>query len=384
MATAPTSQPTGWKHPLAKLASLWQSTRIYHVSTTQVIANPQASTVAVPQFVASLNWPAGNIVYKKILIRISGTANIAVAAGNAFTIVPQGMAKLIQSLYLRFSNLDYVVNGLDGLTLFRMLNAKLRKMQYSLDFAPVAAGASNPANPFELLLEIPLQDPTLQRPEDTGVDMLIAGSPTLTINWQAVATALGSISGTGNTFNLNTLQVEIDVEVVDPPNGAIALPLFKPFFDLRRIPIVQSGPAMAVPLPFNDRRYERIFLSQRDGVTLAELADTIIGVNPTDKLSLALNNDNLWNQENYLLEEHRQQANYGTAVNPAGSMFLDFLRQQAGGSRIGDAINVETSETGNLTLYADVTLPAGSPQLVVGMDCVQTLKPEQKRAANLY
>lgn len=372
-------------HPLAKIARLWQSTRVYHVQDSQVITSPQAASAPIPQFALDTNFPAGNIIYKRLLIRISGALSITLATGNTFTAKANCVARLIQSLTLRFANLDYVVNGLDGITLLRVLNNQLRRMMFTQDPVNIPAGGSNANMPFELVLEIPFQDPHLQRPEDTGIDRLVSGVPSLVINWvNNPASVFGTASGTGNTFNIANLNIKTDVEVVDPPNGYAGLPLFKPYYDIKQVPITQTAMSFPISLPFHDRRYGSILISQRDSVSLAELADTIVGVNDTDRLFIALNNDFLWNAENWLLEEHRQRAANGNAVMPAGCLSMDFMRLQANGKRIGDSIDVETQESGNLILSADVTNPgAGSPALYLGMQCYMTLKPNQLRPANL-
>src|SRR5262249_54974100 len=162
------------------------------------------------------------------------------AAGNALTITAQGILKLVQSMFLRFSNLKDVIVGLDGLTLYRMICTQLKTQLYQTDIAPVAAGGANAANPFEVILEIPFADPFAYHPEDTVIDALICGSPEFIINWNPVST-MGSISGAGNTFTMTALNVDITVYCIENPNPDYALPSWKPYWAFEDLAITTTA-----------------------------------------------------------------------------------------------------------------------------------------------
>lgn len=361
-----------------------QTVRPYAVSTVDIVSASQAATVSIPQVKINTNWPKGNMIYRRLILRLVGHMDIAVATGNAMTAASQFAAKLIKSLFFRTSNFQYLITGVDGLTLYRMLCRQLSTQLYSLDLASVAAGGSNTADQFEVVLDIPFQAPDALRPEDLGLDMVMAGNPELTINFQ-LPSSLVSISGSGNTLNLNDLTLYVSVEVVENPNPATSLPTHKILLDSVQMPVTGTGSEqlMTPELPYNDRIYRAILLAQRDMTSFAELADTIIGVNDADKVSFKLNNDTIWDSIDWLQEEHRQNSRYGTAVLGPGQMFLDFVRKTTHGARIGDMVDVETNIPGNLKLYMDLTKPSGNPYIVAGIDAIQSLGPKQIRPANL-
>jgi len=362
-----------------------QTVRQFAVDTVNLVSSSQGAGVAIPQLKLNQNWPKGNMIYRKLIIRLVGHMDISVASGNALTAASQLAAKLIKSLYFRTSNLQYLITGVDGLTLYRMLCRKLRRQLYLQDLAAVAASASNTADPFEVVLEIPFENPFAIRPADCGIDMVMAGNPELRIDFQ-LPSALVSISGSGNTLNLVDLTAYISVEAIENPNRAMGLPTHKILLDAIQMPVGATGAGQLLnpALPDNDRIHLAMLFAQRDLTSFAELADTIIGVNDDDKVTFKVNSDTYWDSINWLQEEHRQNAEYGTAILGPGQIFMDFQRRTTHGMRVTDAIDVETNIPGNLFTYLDLTKPgSGNPYIVVGLDGLQSLNSKQMRPASL-
>lgn len=319
--------------------------------------------------VVQVGFPVGNVLYKKLSLSFRGA--MALTASGAGSITTRGGLQFLRSLSLETDKHGRIVDGLDGILLGDMQTIRKGTRPPNTDISNASSGTPT----FAYALEIPFFDPASARPEDLGLDMYGA-RPTLTTQ---VGVAGDFISGgTYTVQNVTSFPQEIHAEVdpgpVDPADG----PLLMPYWGVRKEPITSTATQYQIILPYGDRVYKRIYITQRDGVTLESLSNTVVGANASDRLSLKVNGYSWVDSVQWLALQDQNSQDYGLTAMPTGVAVLDFVQARARGHMLSNALSVVNNVAGTIELDIDVTTASGD-QLWIGMECAKPIPPAALR-----
>ena len=338
-------------------------------------------------------WPIGDTLVKTLVLRYSGVVTVTLG-GGALSVVKQQIARLLANLtFGTDKHQDIISQGMDGLSLMRMLQVSQRRDPYYLDVPASASGAV----PIEAIFRIPLGDDQAARMWDSALDLLVS-QPYLRQYINAVnANTFGVITGgAGTSIVFTSLNLEVSVEKytgpfmdsAGKPAFASVAPLVQRFFGIQGTAITGTKPQMRIDLPYGDRVYKKIVLMPRDSVTLAERAD-IIGVNDQDRVSLILNSvpifENLEVQQ-LMHDSILAAAPASLAGVPLLTLDFDKLFSDGGqrGARLANDLQAVSDTQVPFYLLIDTTLAnGGSPYLYVGMECEKPLQQAAKRPAQI-
>lgn len=345
------------------------------------------TTAPVTPAAITTGWPVGDVLVRALVIRIYGT--ITPVYTSALTVVGNQVARLIGNMIFG-SNLHYnlIENGVDGLSLFRMLSIEAKKDLYFQDM-PATTVTATAAN-VELMLKIPLIDMDAARAFDTVMDIINA-QPILRPFFLACGTnTVGNPTGGTPTLTA-ALNMETSVEIMRGPfvdkQGQPAFltvaPNYAPYWQIVPVAITATQAQKQILLPYGDRIYEKIFIFQRDGTTLNELNNSIVGVNAQDRLSLKLNGIPIIDQVAFLALQSKNRQEYAPATLGNGTAVIDFHEKMTDakvrGARLSNDLNLITPGQQTFELDIDVTQPSGNPQLYIGIKSVRPLSDVAKR-----
>ncbi len=236
------------------------------------------------------------------------------------------------------------------------------------DISSAATGSPT----FEYGLEIPFIDRKAARPEDVSLD-LFGARPTLTTQ-VGIFTDFVS-GGTNSVAQVASFKQEVHVDM-DPGPVDIAAdgPLLMPYLGVFKYPILSTARATQIGIPYGDRVYKRIFLCQRNGSTLAEINNTIIGANDNDRVTLKVNGFPWVDNVEWLALQDMNANDYGLSAMPNGVGVLDFCPQRARGYMHSDALNVINNAVGTAELLLDATAVSNG-QFWLGWDAMKPILP---------
>lgn len=337
-------------------------------------------------------WPVGDTLVRDLVLRWSGTVTVTLG-GGALSVVKQQVARLLAGITFGTDKHKAIVDqGMDGLSLLRMLAIAAKKDPYYVDIPSTASGPT----PFECTFRIPFLDAQGARGWDSVIDLLIS-QPYLRHNYNAVGpNTIGTITGgTGSSIVLSNLTMEASLQKYDGPfvdsNGAPAFPSvapsLMPYWGLVPNAITATQSQAQFDVLYGDRIIKRLFIFSRDSVTNAERSD-IIGQSDNDRVSLTLNGvpilDNV--QVRQLMAENVQD--YAPATVPAGTLVLDWHKLFGDGvlrgARVSNDLMLLTPAQQTVKLKIDVTSQnGGSPSLYFGYDCYMALPDAAKRPEQL-
>lgn len=336
-------------------------------------------------------WPVGDNLARTLVLRFSGTVT-ATLNGGTLSVTDHQLARLISNLILG-SNLhnNIIENGMDGLTLFRMLSIAQKADLFYADVPSSLSGASS-AGQFELIYRIPLGSAKAARYWDTVVDLITAQAYIRMFYNGVNANTLGAISGgAAPVLQVTSLNIEASLEMSRGPfTNRKGQPAFKtvapnyiPYYAIFPVQITGTKSQLPIYLPYGDRMYKRLFIFQRDSITLNELNNTIVGVNDQDRLSMKLNGLPIVDSVEWLLLQRQNKQEYSPATIPNGAAIIDFDKcitdAKVRGARLSNDLNLITPGQQTFELDIDVTNPGGSPYLYIGMECVRPLPDLAKR-----
>jgi len=274
-----------------------------------------------------------------------------------------------------------IIDKLDGVMLHNIQTLKRGRRPINQDISSAATGTPG----FEYCLEFDFEDSEAARPEDTVLDMLLA-RPELRIQYgipQSAANGDMIVGGTYTTSTCNSLTQEVTAKYnPDLSDSAKDGPIGMPYMGILKFPINSTVTQQQIILSYGDRTIKKLYIAQRNGTTNAELANTIIGVNQTDRLSLKLNNYPWVDNEAWLSMQADNASRFRLDAMPVGMAVMDFSERKTGGARLSDALNVLTNINGTLEILADVTT-ATAAQLWIVYDAVKALQASAQRPAKV-
>lgn len=314
-------------------------------------------------------FPAGDKGIALVHVRTNGL--IDVAGGSTPVRVADGEKIFLRSLSLETDKHKRIVNNVDGLLLYRMLTYE---WGVPPDFAQVA---STPADedPFHCSWPIPVTLHKGFRPYDTILDVLKAKA-VLTTQYGIRSDIFGY---TGGTPLVKSVIQSLETKTLPGPlnmgrdaEGKAApefseLPIYKRTFEMATWPISQTANRYKIPLPFGDRIYRRIFITQRNGSDRSELATVIV---PTAEVEMEVNGVPIHRRRIFQDIRSLNAAQYRltSAQLPTGVAVLDFDADDQ--ERINDMLWTLTTDAGNANLYIDVTAVSNG-QIWLGFDCLE-------------
>jgi len=316
------------------------------------------------------NFPAGDELMFAVSLRYKGEFDTTAAAGAPVT---DGALKILRGLTVESDKHGKLVDGLDGLTIHRV-------NQFESDAKPASADcASNAdATTFSALHRVTLFDEDrLVRPLDLALDVM---KSRITVKRQyGVVT---DIQSAGTAPQIINMREDISVEVqpgpinpgVNPESGArddaySELPALMPVKEVILVPITATQAAMRIQLPYGDRIYRRIYLSQRTIAPANGLVTEVSNiVSENAAISLKHNYEPRVDRLTWaeLSDRNKQDFKFQNAL-PTGWACIQFDRTR----RIPDMFPVLSKESQNLFLEVDVTTQTNAFLLL----CLDSLKP---------
>ncbi len=282
-------------------------------------------------------------------MRYSGNLNLTTS--GAGTIVTRGGLINIRSMFLSTPQHGVLINGLDGLTLhnLRLLARGVRPV--NTDISSAASGTPT----FDYQLDLAFRDRESVRPEDTSLDLFRVSYVELQLNGGGATDFI-----TGGTYSVETIQV-LNLELhaaIDPgPVDATALPIFRPYMDILKIPVNQTQTAFQIVLPYGGRIVQYYFLQQRNGSSLAELSNTVVGANDTDRITFAVGGYDWVHRIEWLALQDRNAQDFNIAGMPTGAAALNWGEKDANGYAASEmmGLNSQNGATPQTEIDVDVT-----------------------------
>lgn len=340
------------------------------VNRTDIAATDIGATQPSPT-VIQIGFPVGNVLYKKLNLSLRGTLSITSSAAG--TIVTRGGLTFLRSLRFETDKHGLIVDGIDGIMLHDMEFIRKGVRPPNTDIASAATGAPS----YIYGLEIPFFDPDAARPEDLGLDMYGA-RPTLTSSYGLFEDFIDG--GTNSVALVDTYNQEVHVEVDPGPVSPADGPLLMPYWGVKKEAISSTATAYQIILPYGDRVYKRLYITQRDGVTLESLANTVVGVNASDRLSVKVNGYSWLDNVQWLALQDQGAQDYKIAAMPTGVAVVDFVPRRARGHMLSDALSVVNNVAGTIELVIDVTTATGD-QLWLGFEAAKPIPAAALRPA---
>lgn len=333
---------------------------------TQVAANTRTEqgdgTIGPDRIVSG--WPVGDLLYHALALR--SRVAITTAAANWVT---RGRLEFIRSLRFRTEKHGEIYDGIDGMML----------QQMSWAWNPVGPGNISPVGADDADDQshflLPLADRWAARPEDTALDMLNA-RPELIVEY-GVGDDIEPASTDTDNLDLDVHALIDPGRIADPAKDG---PIFVPHWGVHKEPISSTTGSYRISLPFGDRIYKRIYITQRNGSTLAELNNTVTGAAEADQLSLKLNGYPIVDRMRYRTLQRINDTDYQGFDPARGVAILDFVRYKELGGKLSEALSTISRGQGRLDLEIDVT-SVSNGQLWIGLESVKPIPEAAQRVA---
>lgn len=316
------------------------------------------------------NFPAGDQALRSLTFRYDAT----VGGTSTPTRVTNGHIFFLNQLTVETDKHGKVVDAVDGLLLYTMNQFDFGATGQATAMSATPADADLPSAswviPFSLFKGL--------RPYDTNLDMLKARAK-VTSKFGPVTNLWTQAGGSPVVANLiQSIEGKILpgplVEKDDPATGKVSeLPLYIRSFEQLVVPITATATRYQIAIPFGDRIYRRIFITQRNLSTLAEMSNVI---SATAEVSLYINNVPVVDRRIFRDIQAENKLVYGLETLPTGVAVLDFDADAQ--ERIFDMLHVLTLEAGNAYLYIDVTTQTNG-SLYLGFDCLKPIPPAALR-----
>lgn len=307
-----------------------------------------ASGNSTPKY--TQGYPTGDALMHKLQVRYSGNLNLV--TGAAGSIIARGGLTNLRSLWLSTPQHGAIINGLDGLALHTIDYIRKGVRPPNADIVASTTGVPT----FDYSVPLNFRDMEAIRPENTSLDMFRVSYVELIVN---IGGATDFISGgTYTTETIQALNIEQHATVDPGPIGPNDVPVFKPYLDVLKIPINQTQGAFQITLPYGGRLVKRYIVHQRNGSTLLELNNTVIGVNDQDRISMMVGGYSWFNRIEWLAlqDENVSELELASGV-PTGCGVLNFCPKDSGGYDPTELLGLNSlnGATPQTEIDADVT-----------------------------
>lgn len=266
--------------------------------------------------------------------------NHVITIGTGATAATDGELLLEDTIYFETDKHGTIIDGLDGLGAHRLQQFQQGTRPQTTAFA--AASAT-----YSTAIRLPFAMTNGYRPYDTAIDLFRA-RPVVKIGLTALDKALGSV-GTATDAPVIDVSGRIHYSPI-PKQFADGgdLPEFMPFFTMKKYPVTSSTNGDKIQLPYGDRDYLYIAVSQRNNSTYAELSTVVTA---SQRMTLDVNGVN-WFEKMALREiQGINKSTYSLETMPTGWAVLDFWSKSG---RLADVVPTRGKQ-GNLFLTVDDT-----------------------------
>jgi hypothetical protein len=302
------------------------------------ISTTAFGATAPSQQVSDKAFPTGDLLLYELYLNINHVVTIGTGSG----FVTDGELKLIDAVYVETDKHGVIVDGVDGLGLHRI-------QQFSQGARPQTTALADSSATYPTSLRIPFADSRAFRQYDTALDMF-RSRMTVRINYTDLGKGYGTV---GTATDAPTCDIAAHVcygpnpkKYSEDPAGE--LPEYVPYFGLKKEAISSTTTSYRIALPYGSLIYKRIYISQRNSSTYAELSTVVTA---TQNISLDVNGFPYVDRVNLRQLQGVNKSTYGLETMPTGWAVLDFSSKTG---RIANAIDT-IGANGNLFLVVDVT-----------------------------
>ena len=319
------------------------------INNTVIASSSSLITTSQPSVTNISNgMPVGDMEIYEMYLRAYG--NLDITSSAAGTIVANGPENFLRSITFQTDKHGKLIDSLDGRGLY-VIN-QYRTGTSGQRTAISAATTGTPS--FETNLILPFATPSGLRPYDSILDVLKA-RPTLITQYGVVADFISG--GTNSVLDVGNLSQELDARILNgpivEPSAAQGAPLaetpeWMPHIEMFRYTVAASATGLRIPLPYGDRIYRRIYISQRNSSTFAEVSNIVAS---TANVGIEVNSFPWGDRvQNATLQAANKQ-NFQAETLPTGWTVLDFDET----NRYADMLSVIDRNNGTANLIIDVT-----------------------------
>lgn len=338
---------------------------------TIISSSGQATAPAVQ--VRDQNFPTGDVAIEALHIRYDA----AISGTSTPTRITNGHLFWLNSITVQTDKHGKIVDSVDGLLLYirNFFDYGTAPLNTALSSTP--ADTDTPAAswivPFALFHGL--------RPYDTHLDMQVSRMKVFTTYGQPCGTSGNLFTQAGGSPLAKSLVQSIEAKVLPGPlatgagadGGGSELPVYLSTFEQMLIPITASQNRFQIALPFGDRIYRRIFITQRNTSDKTEMSNVIAA---TANISLYINNIPIVDQRRFNDIQSANKLEYSIETLPTGVCVLDF--DSVFEERFNDMLFALTLNSGSMYLYIDVTTQTNGGVLL-GLDCLKPIPPAAQR-----
>lgn len=328
------------------------------VKTVQ-ISNTALATSANPITTTTVNqtfnqgFQTGNTLMHNLQLRYSGNLNLT--GSVAGSISTRGGLGNIRGFWLQSNGHGVLVNGLDGLHLHHMAFYRNGVRPFSADVPAATTGTPD----YDYFLPVDFRDRKGARPNDCSIDMARVQYMEARLNLAGVQPDF-IVGGTYSTIQNQAANWEMEADIDPGPVAANDVPLFKPYLDIAKELINQTATAYSIKLPYGGRLIRRYALEQRlaTGANGALQANTIIGVNDNDRVSLSVGTYAWRYRVQWATLQSKNQHEMGlVSAMPVGCGVLNFALNDSRGYLGSEVLGLNNAEgsTPQVELNVDVT-----------------------------
>lgn len=338
-----------------------------NVDTFQPITSAIATSVTPAPAVRDQNFPSGDQGVSSLLLRYD--ANIG--GTNTPTRITNGHIFYLNSITVETDKHGKLVDSVDGLLLYVMNQFNYGTTGLATALTATPADSDTPACswiiPFVLFRGV--------RPYDTLLDM--------SKSRMKVTTQFGAGTNlwtqAGGSPVVDDLTQSIEARIIPGPlntdAGNSELPTYIKTFEQNQQPITATQNRQQFALPFGDRIWQRLYITQRNTSTKIEMSNVIAA---TANISLYVNNIPIVDRRRLVDIQSENKLKYSLESLPTGVAVLDFDNDTQ--ERIFDMLWTLTLESGNMYIYIDVTTQTNA-SILFGYECLKPIPPAAQRTA---
>ncbi len=325
-----------------------------------VIGASTATSVTPSLQVRDQNFPTGDVAIRSLTIRYDAT----IGGTSTPVRVTNGHIFYLNALTVETDKHGKIVDAIDGLLLYVMNQFDFGTVGQATALTSTPADTDTPSCswvvPFSLFHGI--------RPYDTNLDMLKAR---MKVSSQ-YGPGTNLMTNTGGSPVILTVNQSIEGKVLPGPlKGADQpdpeVPLWIRSFEQSVFPITATTTRYQIALPFGDRIYRRLFITQRNLSTKIEMSNVVAA---TAEISLYVNNEPFVDRRLFRDIQAENKLTYNLETLPTGVAVIDFDADMQ--ERVFDMLWTLTTASGNMYLYIDVTTQTNA-SLLLGFDCLKPI-----------
>lgn len=336
-----------------------------NIDRVTIISSATATSVTPALQVRDQNFPSGDQAVRSLTIRYD--ANMG--GTSTPTRVTNGHIFYLNALTVETDKHGKIVDAVDGLLMYTMNQYEYGTAGQASALSSTPADTDTPSAswvvPFGLFKGF--------RPYDSHLDMQKAR--------MKVSTQFGPGTNlwtqAGGSPVIDDLLQSIEAKVLPGPLETAPekseLPDYIRSFEQKQDPIAATETRRQIALPFGDRIWRRLFITQRNTSTKIEMSNVLAA---TAEVSLYVNNVPVVDRRLFRDIQAENKLKYALESLPTGVIVLDFDDDTQ--ERIFDMLWTNTLEAGNMYLYIDVTTQTNA-SLLLGYDCLKFVPPAARR-----